>query len=428
LRTKFILAVNGLIVVLVTAATLLVEMRQRQTIVREVEKRAITLTQSLAAATTNDLLTYNFVGLEQKLAEAARQEDVLYAVALDREGLVASHTLQKELEGTRPKDDVNLRAVAAEDILVQRVHHPGDGDAYDIAVPVLVGSSQDKWGTIRVGVSLQNMQKELARTAWQISGFGIMAMLLGSLGSVWVARRFTTPIQRLLQGVGAVGRGDFSQTIEVHGEDEIGQLGTAFNEMTRQLARIRDLEDRLRRSDRLAALGTMAAGIAHDIRNPLTSISIFTQLMSQNFQDPEVRTKFDRVVPRELERVQRVLEDMLELARPSSLSREPTDVNEILLQVMELFERQLSEQGIVATTNLTFPLPKTMADRKKLHRCFANAIHNAIQAMPKGGRLTVSSGLFVAPRSALSLTDGAEGSAREIIRILVADTGVGIPP
>ncbi|MCI0372312.1 MAG: ATP-binding protein, partial [candidate division NC10 bacterium] len=187
------------------------------------------------------------------------------------------------------------------------------------------------------------------------------------------------------------------------------------------------LEDRLRRSDRLAALGTMAAGIAHDIRNPLTSISIFTQLMSQNFQDPEVRTKFDRVVPRELERVQRVLEDMLELARPSSLNREPTDVNEVLLQVMELFERQLSEQGIVATTNLAFPLPKTMADRKKLHRCFANAIHNAIQAMPKGGRLTVSSGLFVAPRSALSLAEGAEGSAREIIRILVADTGVGIP-
>ncbi|MCI0370518.1 MAG: HAMP domain-containing protein, partial [candidate division NC10 bacterium] len=264
LRTKFILAVNGLIIVLVTAATLLVEMRQRQMIVREVKKRAITLAESLKAATTNDLLTYNFVGLEQKLAEVARQEDVLYAIALDREGLVASHTLRKEMEGTRPKDDVNLRAVAAEDILVQHVQHPEEGDAYDIAVPVLVGSSQDKWGTIRVGVSLQNMQQELVWTAWQIFGFGLVAMLLGSLGSIWVSRRFTTPMQRLLQGVGAVSRGDFSQNIEVHGGDEIGQLSTAFNEMTRQLARIRDLEDRLRRSDRLAALGTMAAGIAHD--------------------------------------------------------------------------------------------------------------------------------------------------------------------
>lgn len=428
LRTKFILAVNGLIVVLVTAATLLVEMRQRQTIVREVEKRAVTLAQSLAAATTNDLLTYNFVGLEQKLAEVARQEDVLYAIALDREGLVASHTLRKEVEGTRPKDEVNLRAIATEEILVQRVRDAKEGDAYDIAVPVLVGSSQDRWGTIRVGVSLENMQRELARTAWQIFGFGIVAMLLGSLGSVWVARRFTTPIQRLLQGVGAVSRGDFSHTIEVHGGDEIGKLGTAFNEMTHQLARIRDLEDQLRRSDRLAALGTMAAGIAHDIRNPLTSISIFTQLMSQNFQDPEVRTKFDRVVPRELERVQRVLEDMLELARPSSLNREPTDLNEVLLQVMELFERQLSEQGIVATTNLAFPLPKTMADRKKLHRCFANVIHNAVQAMPRGGRLTVSSGLFVAPRSSLSRTDAAQQEARESIRVAVADSGVGIVP
>ncbi|HEV8662680.1 MAG TPA: ATP-binding protein [Candidatus Methylomirabilis sp.] len=427
LRTKFILAVNGLIVVLVTAATLLVEMRQRQTIIREVEKRAVTLAQSLAAATTNDLMTYNFVGLEQKLAEVARQEDVLYAIALDREGLVASHTLLKELEGTRPKDDVNLRALTAEETVVQRVHHAEEGDAYDIAVPILIGSSEDRWGTIRVGVSLRAMQKELAQTALQIFGVGIVAMLFGSIGSILVARRFTTPLQRLLQGVGAISRGDFSQTIEVHGEDEIGQLGTAFNEMTRQLARIRDLEDQLRRSDRLAALGTMAAGIAHDIRNPLTSISIFTQLMSQNFQDPEVRTKFDRVVPRELERVQRVLEDMLELARPASLNREPADINEVLLQVMELFERQLSEQGIVATTNLTFPLPKTMADRKKLHRCFANVIHNGIQAMPKGGRLTISSGLFVAPRSSLARPEAPQQEARETLRVLVTDTGVGIP-
>ncbi len=429
LRTKFILAVNTLILVLVLAGTLLVEMRQRQTTIREVEKRAVTLAQSLAAATMNDLVTYNFVGLEQKLAEVARQEDVLYAIALDREGLVASHTLRNDLEGTRPKDDVSLRAAAAEDILVQRVRLPEGGDVYDVTVPVIVGSSQDKWGTIRVGVSLETMQRELARTAWQIAGFGIVAMLLGSLGSLWVARRFTTPIQRLLQGVGAVGRGDFNQTIEVHGEDEIGQLGTAFNEMTRQLARIRDLEDRLRRSDRLAALGTMAAGIAHDIRNPLTSISIFTQLMSQNFQDAEVRAKFDRVVPRELDRVQQVLEDMLELARPSTLAAEPTEVNEVLLQVMEMFERQLKDQGIVATTNLTFPLPKTLADRKKLHRCFANVVHNAIQAMHKGGRLTVTSDLFVSPRSSsLLVTNGSEEGARETIRIAVTDTGVGIPP
>jgi signal transduction histidine kinase len=226
-----------------------------------------------------------------------------------------------------------------------------------------------------------------------------------------------------------VGRGDLSQRIEITSRDELGRLSVAFNEMTAQLARMRELEERLRRADRLAALGTMAAGIAHDIRNPLTSILIFSQLMSLHHDDPDVRAKFDRVVPRELERVQAVIEDMMELARPTTLNLEPTNLNEVLMQVLELYEGQAATQGIKVAREFGSDLPFCMADRKRLHRCFSNLISNGVQAMANGGDLAVRT--TVVPAAVLPYAPAADpgsgapnGSA---IRVIIADTGQGIP-
>jgi signal transduction histidine kinase len=251
-----------------------------------------------------------------------------------------------------------------------------------------------------------------------------MAVLIASVSSILLARRITNPLQALTRGVAAVGQGDLTQRINIETKDELGELARAFNEMTQQLARVRDLEDRLRRADRLAALGTMAAGIAHDIRNPLTSILIFSQLMSLHYDDSDVREKFNRVVPRELERVQTVIEDMMELARPASVHREPASLNDILSQVLELFESQVDTQGIKISREYDLDLPFCMADRKRLHRCFSNLVSNAFQAMPSGGELTVRTRRI----PAMIFPDAGLPDPRPepAIQITIADTGQGI--
>jgi signal transduction histidine kinase len=195
--------------------------------------------------------------------------------------------------------------------------------------------------------------------------------------------------------------------------------------MTVQLGRVRELEERLRRADRLAALGTMAAGIAHDIRNPLTSILIFSQLMSLHHDDPEVREKFDRVVPRELERVQAVIEDMMELARPSTINLEPANLNEVIAQVLELFEGQISAQGVTVQREFQQDLPFCMADRKRLHRCVSNLVSNAIQAMPNAGQLTLRTALV---HMAFPASRPPGTKPEPAIRVTVTDSGQGIPP
>ncbi len=428
LRTKFILVVNLLVVLLVGSAAFLMELRQRNAIVEEVKKRALILARGLAEASANSLVTYNYVGVEQSLAVATRSPDVVYAVVLDKEGNIAASSvrsapIQRLLAGT----DVTPPPAGTDPIIRQR-RIPGSSDetVYDVWVPVAIEGSDQRWGTARVGVSLESMHQEIARTRWQIAAIGLISLVVGSLSSIVLAQRITKPLQALTRGVAAVGHGDLTQRIDIQTKDELGELAHAFNDMTAQLARVRDLEERLRRADRLAALGTMAAGIAHDIRNPLTSILIFSQLMSLHHDDPDVRQKFDRVVPRELERVQGVIEDMMELARPAALNLEPTNLNEVLTQALELYEEQAATQGVKVAREFDPDLPFCNADRKRLHRCFSNLLANAIQAMPKGGDLAVHTSLVSDVHAAASPAAGAPSDA--MIRVTIADTGQGIPP
>jgi len=429
-RAKLSLMVNLLIILLIVGSALLVERRQRTAIIQEVEKRALVMAQALESATAADLLTYNYVSVEQSVVKFSKTPDLVYAVVLDKEGNVAAQFVQ----------DYPLRRILnqrsdgrkSSGPTIEQVQVPGTEreTVYNVVLPVTIEGSPEPWGSIRLGISLKGMHKEIARTRWQIAGFGVLGLLVGSASATLLARRMTRPIQALTQGVGAVGRGDLTQRIEVTSRDELGQLSAAFNEMTAQLARVRDLEERLRRADRLAGLGTMAAGIAHDIRNPLTSILIFSQLMSLHHDDPDVRAKFDRVVPRELERVQAVIEDMMELARSSTLHLEPTNLNEVLAQVLELYEGQATAQDIKISREFAPDLPVCMADRKRLHRCFSNLIANGIQAMATGGELGVRTSLVpVARFSDLQAEIFASGPPNgSAIRVVISDTGQGIPP
>jgi signal transduction histidine kinase len=423
-QVKLALLVSLIILFLIVGTAFLVDQRQRFAIVQEVEKRALVMAQALASGVADDLVTYNYVAIEQSVKKFSAGPDLVYIFVYDKEGNIAAQFIRDQ-----PLRQILQRPSTLKpgEAIVDQVHVPGTEreTVYDIRLPVVVEGSANPWGMIRLGVSLLGMHQEIARTRWQIAGFVLVGLLGGIMASAILARRLSRPIQALMDGVAAVGRGDFGRRIEVTSQDELGRLSAAFNEMSTQLARVRDLEERLRRADRLAALGTMAAGIAHDIRNPLTSILIFSQLMSLHHDDPDVREKFNRVVPRELERVQAVIEDMMELARPATMHREPVNLNELLTQVLELYEGQASGQSIKIVREYDQDLPFCMADRKRLHRCFSNIVSNALQAMPNGGDLL----LRTSQTSTTLLPNSGQPEPRPepAVQVAISDTGQGIP-
>jgi len=187
----------------------------------------------------------------------------------------------------------------------------------------------------------------------------------------------------------------------------------------RDLTPVRQLEDQLRRSDRLAALGTLAAGLAHEIKNPLTSIMTFSRHVARRFDDERFRQRFQSVVPRELERINAIVDGLLRLARPPRLTLAPVHLPPLLDQALELYAPQIEARRIRVRREWTVDVPPVPGDAEHLYQAFLNLVGNAIDAMEEGnGTLTVRLGWLERPEDL--------GTARDRLIVEVVDTGSGI--
>ena len=194
----------------------------------------------------------------------------------------------------------------------------------------------------------------------------------------------------------------------------------------RDLTVVRELENRLRRSDRLAALGSLAAGLAHEIKNPLTSLLTFSRHLTRRFDDEQFRAKFQSVVPHELQRINGIVERLLELARPSRLSFAAVRLPALLERVVDLCAHELDSRGVRLTREYARDLPAIWADADALHQSLVNLVRNALDAMPNGGRLLLRVGW--AGTDDIVVTGGRSPAAGRRVQIEVEDSGVGIAP
>ena len=187
----------------------------------------------------------------------------------------------------------------------------------------------------------------------------------------------------------------------------------------RDLTAVRALEQRLQRSDRLAALGTLAAGLAHEIKNPLTSVLTFSRHLSRRFDDGHFREKFQSVVPRELERINEIVDRLLELARPARLHFTTVPLPVLLDGVVELYSNEIEAKRTAVIREYARDVPAIQADENAIYRVVVNLVANALEAMGPRGRLTLRLGW-------------AEGPTRRAyhrhVRIEIEDTGTGILP
>ena len=197
---------------------------------------------------------------------------------------------------------------------------------------------------------------------------------------------------------------------------ELGVIG-----VFRDLTRVHQLEERLRRSDRLAAVGELAAGLAHEIKNPLTSLLTFSRRLTRAFEDADFRTKFQTVVPRELERINGIVEGLLELARPARLAFKPLRVSALLERTVELYGTRIEAQRIEVQRQYASDLPTIWADHEALYQALVNLVTNALDAMPNGGRLVLRAGW----NDAEGLRHARAGGPRRVA-IEIEDSGVGI--
>lgn len=191
---------------------------------------------------------------------------------------------------------------------------------------------------------------------------------------------------------------------DIHGK-KVGLLVVIHD-----LTNIKKLEEHLRRADKLAALGTMAAGMAHEIKNPLSSMKVLTQLLAGKFNEIEYRKKFTDIMPKEINRIDRIVESLLGYAKTNSPKIEQIYMNEIIKEALEFLDQKILRNGI--NVNLKFSeIPVILGDPQQFLQVFVNLILNAVQSMGKGGDMTI-----------LTRFDAVSN----YIVIEVSDTGCGI--
>jgi signal transduction histidine kinase len=209
---------------------------------------------------------------------------------------------------------------------------------------------------------------------------------------------------------------------DIYSHEDIELLSTLANQTAIAIENARLYEDLkksksyIRRADRLASLGTLTAGLAHEIRNPLVAIKTFTQLLPERIDDDEFRNHFLNIASGEVDRISALVTELLDFARPSEPKFEVEDINAILDGMILLVSTETKSKRIDINKEYTSNLEPITIDREQMKQVFLNMLLNAIEATPENGKIYVKTRSFMKPQG------------EPYIQIEFTDTGCGIPP
>lgn len=354
-----------------------------------------------------------------------------------------------------------VREVLATGQKVSRLGYDAAGHRMSLAVPIR--AKQQVVGALYAEVWTAQFDSLLAHhRTWSITIRILAGVLIVLAINLFLYFHVHRPLRRLQSAVTAVAKRDLTTSVPVERQDEIGLVGAQFNLMVEQLRLVAEENRRLyealkeandslqgrvaeatsellkrnqeleelndvlsatqretARVQRLAVLGQTVATVAHRIGTPLTGISGHIQLLAEDQSLSDAVRSRVTTVTGQIERLSRVIEDLLTLARKPDPPRTQVDVNAVLEQVLNLFRPAIEQQRIELVTEFSDTLPPITADGTQLHEVFTNLIDNALDAMPKGGRLMIRT------HHDESSTAGVR---RRLIVAEIGDTGTGIDP
>ena len=275
-------------------------------------------------------------------------------------------------------------------------------------------------GVLNVNYSLSETQKRMveATKLFFVSTAAIIAFL--SITISFVLLKFVRkPLKHLVENMARVEEGDLSVRMNYSGKDEVGQLVASFDSMVDRLDTAKkELEQlhfqQMERADRLASVGEMAAGIAHEIKNPLTGIAAAISIIKEDFAPSDGRSEILNEVLDQVKRLDKTVNDLLFFGKPSPPELIYADINAILKKTVVFASQYKGVRHIEKKLELRDELPLVYVDPKQIQQVFLNVILNAFQAMPQGGVLSLHTCSIVK-------------DSKLYVRTIIADTGSGIP-
>ncbi len=422
LQTKFMLSVIILFCALTASILFVIEKREVKAIFEEQESIGIVMAKNIANMIYSPLMQWDEEGIEESI-EAEINEKLIYVVVYDRfrspQGATRfikdyeeiynfSRLGEKVDENSFFSESKNLKIESSGQIL--RI--------LEIEVPIFVKDSPDRWGSIKIGLSLEETQKEMQETRLMLLLIGGGGLLIGVAGAILLAQRITGPLKKLVEATVRISKGKLAQRINITSQDEIGNLAKSFNKMSRQLLltrkKMEEANLKLIQAEKLASIGRISAGIAHEIRNPLTSVKLNIQKLMQSENLNSIEKEHLDLSQEGIKHMEKSIKDLLDFTRASELNVDWFSVEQVLEESIKTLADSLELKKIVLERNYENELPLALVDGDKLRQVFLNVLRNAYEAVEEGGKITIF----------LSLLEERSGKK---VKVEIVDDGSGIP-
>ncbi len=372
-------------------------------------------TQAAIVATTQekvkDLARVIQIGVQELTAVGDTDRDRLhtYVHDLHTEGLEVSIASSENLilNSSNPRlIGAALRPKQAEWLTPEQLKHPDDlvtipasklgplsPETTVYLIPVEV--EDHLLGYVQVVANFGDFAQPLAESRTRELMFAFAIFAIGLVFAYILADRYVKPIHAVANAAQNIEARGLEPVPEAHRRDEIGLLTRSFNDMVAQLRRARAREQELNRLERFTALGQLAGGLAHEIKNPLNFISLALDQLRARYapQQPNDREAFLHqlvIMKDEMRRLSELVQSFLHYGKPIEIFPAPTDVHCLVDEVVALSESKMKSQGIDLVEECKEISPILNVDAEKLRTCFINVVANAIQAMPEGGTMCIT--------------------------------------
>ena len=363
----------------------------------------------------------------QQLIDSLSKNPKVYGVLIfDELGRVMMFS--SSLTGSADLRRVQTSQATQNSAPLEITHQLNSEEVFSVITPLTLG--QGRHGAFELAQPTKFINTEIARTRWEVALINLSVLATIVLAALLVLRyNLARPIAALLKGAAALGRGDFNYRVMVPRQgSELAQLALEFNRMADSLAEQRkmaeyeaerrlQLERELRDHERLAAVGRLAAGVAHEIGTPLNVIDARAEHLLERPDVPlPARQRNLTIIRTQSERITRIVRQLLNLARPYQLKREEIKAPELLKGVIELIEAD-AERAQITLEVAVDANAKFEIDEELIHQVLLNICRNALQAMPHGGRLQI-----------VCAANQLIKNGQPFTPISVRDSGAGIAP
>src|SRR5271156_5131478 len=275
-------------------------------------------------------------------------------------------------------------------------------------------------GYVRVVANFGDFAKPLAQSRLHELTLAVVIFAIGLIIAYFLAERYVEPIHAVASAAQNIMARGLEPVPEGKRRDEIGLLTHSFNEMVGQLRHARERETELNRLERFTALGQLAGGLAHEIKNPLNFISLALDQLRARYapQQPHDREAFLRqlaIMKEEMRRLADLVQSFLHYGKPIEIFPAPTDVRQLVDEVVALSESKMKSQSIDLVEEFDDAAPILNVDAEKLRACFINVIANAIQAMPEGGTMRIALRRLEGGAMVIRFSDTGAGIEAEVV-------------